>query len=67
LAQSYDPDWVAFGATKHKLINNWANGWEVESGPRVVYLFFWPQLLEFFGLGILGSGVGGLFLKKKIS
>lgn len=43
----------------HILINNWANGWLVspklssEGGEIVVYILFWPQLLEFLGFGLL--------------
>lgn len=54
LAQSFDSGWVAIGAKNHTLIDNWANGWEVEPGTRTIYLFYWPQLLEFAGFGLLG-------------
>lgn len=64
LPQSFSPDWLAFYFNckgrppclptllpNHVLINNWANGWQSPAsytGP--IYIFFWPQLLEFIGL-----------------
>ena len=63
LSQAYNDGWIAINngriLSEHVLVDNWANGWqfgENTSGP--VYLFFWPQLLEFFGFILLG----GLFL-----
>lgn len=64
LAQSYDPGWVAIGAGNHVLIDNWANGWQVENGPRVIYLFFWPQLLEFAGFGLLTAWLGWVIIQS---
>lgn len=61
--QSFNPGWLAFYfqgkkpkfLRNHLLINNWANGWEIESiKTDKIHLFFWPQLLEFFGFGLLG-------------
>lgn len=41
----------------HTLINNWANGWSIPESsfqfPVSIYIFFWPQLLEFLGFGLL--------------
>jgi len=67
LPQSFDGGWLAFYLDglrpiffkNHVLINNWANGWEinklkVNSEKLKVYLVFWPQILEFFGFGLLG-------------
>lgn len=68
LYQSYAPEWLAFYFTnlrpvllsKHTLINNWANGWELpqdltrqRANAPTIYIFFWPQILEFIGLGLL--------------
>ncbi|MBI2465451.1 hypothetical protein HYV64_04900 [Candidatus Shapirobacteria bacterium] len=45
--------------SNHVLINNWANGWLVspkptsEGGAFTIYIFFWPQLLQFLGFGLL--------------
>lgn len=66
LPQAFDRGWVGLvwqkGRLKfleHFLVNNWANGWrweeELEVGTKI-YLIFWPQLLEWLGLG-LGLGV----------
>lgn len=71
LYQSYSSGWLAIAidgnqriswVTDHKLIDNWANGWELTGTERIVYLFFWPQILEWGGLGILGLCFGGLSL-----
>ncbi len=65
LSQSYDSGWIAFTKTsqfpyikpvgKHIFVNNWANGWIL--GPtetqQAIYLFFWPQLLEYLGFALL--------------
>lgn len=59
LNQSYDPGWHAFIITKeklfslntHVLVNNWANGWMIDSLPNdtTIVIFFLPQLLEWIG------------------
>lgn len=67
LSQSFDNGWVAFGATNHKLINNWANGWDVENGQKIIYLFFWPQLLEFAGFGLLTIVILGMIIILLVS
>lgn len=62
--QSFNSGWLAFYfqglrpvfLTNHILINNWANGWSLpadNSSPITVYLFFWPQLLQLLGFGLL--------------
>lgn len=66
LYQAYNSDWLAFYfdgfkpifLKPHILINNWANGWDIASmgelhSPANIYLFFWPQLLEFAGLALI--------------
>lgn len=48
----------------HVLVNNWENGWKLPTtshqpaspqggSPITIYLFFWPQILEYLGLGLL--------------
>ncbi|MBU1088296.1 hypothetical protein KKA02_00240, partial [Patescibacteria group bacterium] len=43
----------------HILVNNWTNGWEIDQTiissetERPLYIFFWPQLLEFLGFALL--------------
>jgi hypothetical protein len=77
LNQSYDKGWVAIGfegakphiLKNHALVNNWANGWEIEklkvkSEKLKIYIFFWPQILEFLGFGLL-AGVITWSLRKK--
>lgn len=63
LNQSYDPGWHAYTTNNkltnlqinelknHVLVNNWANGWSIDSLPKdsTIIIFFLPQLLEWFG------------------
>ena len=65
--QSYDPGWLAFEKIgrfafrkldNHVLVNNWANGWEIDQSAinnqqLTIYLFFWPQILEYLGFFLL--------------
>lgn len=37
----------------HVLVNNWANGWKLNSNDFQIVIFFWPQYLEFAGFGLL--------------
>ncbi len=40
----------------HVLVNNWANGWELnnsDSKSSKIVIIFWPQYLEYLGFGIL--------------
>ena len=66
LSQSYSPGWMAFANGKildHVLINNWANGWRLDtinfnksqpiSTNLNVLIIFWPQYLEFVGFGLM--------------
>lgn len=73
LSQSYDPGWVgvtvgdmgdvgALGG--HTKVNNWANGWGLTGREQIVYLFYWPQLLEFAGFGVLTIFMLGLIIRS---
>ena len=75
LPQSFSSGWLAFYfhglrpvfLTNHILINNWANGWSLNTiyqSPYTIYIFFWPQLLEFLGFGLL-VGTFILIIKKR--
>ncbi|MFH1561034.1 MAG: hypothetical protein ABID04_00440 [Patescibacteria group bacterium] len=77
LPQSYDPGWKAFYfkgilprfLTDHVRINGWANGWSLSqlAGnklPVTVYIFFWPQLLEFLGFTLFALPII-LIIRKK--
>ncbi len=51
-SQAHDPGWVAWGdghVLKHHAFNSWANAWEVPGGSYTVYIFYWPQILEYIG------------------
>ncbi len=74
LSQSYEPGWWAFGVgsegditplSGHVLVDNWANGWKLSGNERIVYVFFWPQLLEFAGFGLWGL-FGTFLLTKRV-
>jgi hypothetical protein len=59
LDQSAHPAWIAFPSNRpwqlldHRTYNGWANGWIVPAGTTTVTMLFWPQLLSFFGYGVL--------------
>jgi len=68
LSQAYSKDWLAFqlkiynwklkiNFLPHVLINNWENGWQLPTtnhqSPITVYIFFWPQILEYLGFVLL--------------
>ncbi len=58
LSQAYDQGWLAFRDGKileHGKINNWANAWILnnQESDSSIYIFFWPQLLEYLGLAML--------------
>lgn len=63
LHQAYDPGWVAFEKAsafpflrpldRHVLVNNWANGWVVDSVGGSYVFFFLPQLWQIVGFILL--------------
>ncbi|OQY68257.1 hypothetical protein B6D29_01035 [Microgenomates bacterium UTCPR1] len=71
LNQAYSPGWIAFSNGKilpHVLVNNWANGWIIDSQAdtnhqQLVTIIFWPQYLEFLGFALLI--IVFLFILKK--
>jgi len=79
LYQSYNSGWIAITNGKilpHVLVNNWANGWKLvktsstnsnqpSSDGLVVTIIFWPQYLEFAGLGLLALVIIILLFKEK--
>ncbi|MCL5970742.1 MAG: hypothetical protein M1450_04560 [Patescibacteria group bacterium] len=53
---------------EHVLVNNWANGWEINnSGNESIVIIFWPQYLEFLGFIILVLAILDLVLMFKKS
>jgi len=60
--QSYNKYWLAFYfngikptfLTNHILFNNWANAWKIPDNfnNSKIHIIFWPQILEFLGLGL---------------
>jgi hypothetical protein len=56
---------------EHVLVNSWANGWILSSDKRQatsnkLIIIFWPQYLEYLGLGILLITFVWLILSSKI-
>lgn len=58
LGQGYEEGWVTYPKLEHVKVNSWANGWIVPSSigypTSSIYIFFWPQLLEWGGLILAG-------------
>jgi len=61
LSQAFDEGWVAYKGKlfgkkikDHLLVNNWANGWQIEGDEEKIVLWYWPQALEYVGfLGLV--------------
>lgn len=77
LSQGYDSGWIAWQGTpiltkplEHVLVNNWENGWELNNFTNLpfnhltIYIFYWPQVLEYLGFGLLGGLIIWLIWKK---
>lgn len=87
LPQAYDNGWMAFYFNGWRprvlkdrvLINNWANGWNlnrirsrseefhVPGSSAVIYIVFWPQILQFIGFGLLAGTIAFHLLKQNLS
>lgn len=69
LSQAYDQGWLAVSQWQllpHYKWNNWANVWQLQStdAAHTVYVFFWPQLLQYLGFGLLLAGFYIVIRKK---
>lgn len=73
-SESFNNGWIALSLnqrkilTHHVLVNNWANGWIVDSkttDPKSIIIVFWPQYLEYFGFILFGISIAGILLYKK--
>lgn len=62
-SQAYDNDWIMSGGAKHVIVNNWENGWVIDGKEKVYYIFFWPELLEYIGFGLMVGAFLLLFKK----
>ncbi len=54
----------------HLLINNWANGWQLDqlsSGQKTIVVIFWPQYLEYLGFLLLILSFIAILLKRSYS
>jgi hypothetical protein len=66
LNQGFDNGWIGLENWKivdHIKVNGWANGWNIKEGNSIT-LIYWPQLLEWAGLGILIIGGVWVGLRK---
>jgi arginyl-tRNA--protein-N-Asp/Glu arginylyltransferase len=74
LSQAYSKDWLAYSPflkenLSHLKFNNWANAWQfsleqvnllttLATQESTVYLFYWPQILEYLGfVALLGVSI----------
>lgn len=53
LSQGRNKGWMTYPKLEHYEFNSWANAWEVPQGEYTIYVFYWPQLLQFIGFGVL--------------
>jgi hypothetical protein len=68
LSQAYDSGWLAVSKVdgqwsylSHEKFSAWSNAWQLTGAEETVYLFFWPQLLEYLGFIFLIIGVPAMF------
>ena len=79
LGQGYEKGWVAlqlpinnfqFSILEHTKVNSWAKGWIVPSTINnqnsIIYIFFWPQALEWGGMVVGIAAFLIIILKRKI-
>lgn len=72
LSQAYDNGWLAYQAgqrLEHRKLSNWANAWVLNNQEfdSEIYIFYWPQLLQYFGFLAIMLGFLGMFccVRKK--
>jgi len=76
LGQGYDKGWVGFEIIdkrlkilEHTKVSSWANGWIVPSlisnQDSTIYIFYWPQFLEWGGLLVGAIALLVLVLKRR--
>jgi hypothetical protein len=72
LGQGYEKGWIAISDNKileHVKINSWSNGWIISADDdqleAIIWIIFWPQLLEWVGLLLLGLTTVHLIVQSK--
>jgi len=69
LSQGYDQGWLAWSEGKllgHKTLDGWSNGWiSNNEGEQSITIFYWPQLLEYVGFGLLGIAIWQVAKKRE--
>lgn len=68
--QAYRNGWVGLDMKNWKLLSHikvdgWSNGWMVPAGEHRIVIFYWPQLLEYLGFGLLGVTIVVLRRQKR--
>ncbi len=61
LGQGFDSGWLGVSSKgkilKHFKLNSWENAWnvplDINNQPSAIYIFYWPQILEFIGFAVL--------------
>ena len=66
LGQGYEEGWITFPRLEHIEVNGWANGWIVPQDTENVYIFFWPQALEWGGMALGGLTLAWVLTKANI-
>lgn len=73
LGQGYDDGWIAFSVDskswqmriyKNQIFNSWSNSWELPEDTETLYIFFWPQMLEWGGFVLVILGLAFVFKSK---
>ena len=62
---SYYIRFYAIFNKKVKYTDNWANSWKIQDSNQPIYIFFWPQILEWVGFGLMIGLAGYLVIKRK--
>jgi hypothetical protein len=72
LGQGFEKGWIGFTKNdlgikvlEHVKVNSWANGWLIDDQPSVIYLVFWPQILEWGGMFIGAVTLLALVFKRR--
>lgn len=54
LNHSFDQGWWG-SSGEHVKVNGWANGWLVSGKDQTLLIFYWPQLLQVAGFGLVAA------------
>ena len=57
--------WIVGERLEKVKVNGWSNGWLVPKGEYRIEIVYWPQYLQWIGLGILIVGSGTMAIKRR--